>query len=490
MSSELPCFPFRYHIRRYVIVTVVSCFAVAVLAVTTDERGFLRWLLLHRSERRRLWSQDSETQLLCNSEASPPNVTARSFVDSPAVPAEVLEACQTRKPTESSWVWPGRDWCWVATKRHACYGRHSWRDAQEQAAKDGQAPKVDLAELPALLQADLCDRPSHGSIQSQTGNASVQQDDAPRRGSPADGGSSAEQRAARASLQAEQEEADSWFRRNVEVYVLNLPTAVNRWLRISKRLHELGIEATQTAGIDLSSEGALQKAQDDGLVPFSWNLSLAERNMIQLFQNSSTSAAERYVNDYGRGTIGCAAAHLRAMWQAANQGMLDRKPLALILEDDVWPEDDFILKLHRLLREEAPCDWEVISLRSQCPYGICVSPHLMRVQPDTNEPEEMCRHGVNYGFYAMLYRIDSLATLANKLHKQIWDSSKPGCLANDVALASISDKVAYYAVPASQVPGFVSHDWSSSSVRSMLNRQGSLDRALERKRQANQAKTA
>lgn len=471
-----------------VCLALVACL---LLTVTSEEHIFFRWSL-QRSQTRRLWSQASESMSFCNPVASLPNfLGARSFVDSPSVPAEVLEACQTQKPTESSWIWPGRDWCWVATKRHACYGRHSWRDAQVQAARDGEAPEVDLAALPALLQPNLCDRPSYASIQPQAENASDQQDDTPRSGFPTDGDLSAGQRAD--ARRAEQEEADDWFRRNVEVYVLSLPTAVQRWLRISKRLHNLGIEATRVAGIDLSSQGALQKAQKEGLVPITWDITLAEQKMIKLFRNSSTSAAKRYMNDYGRGTIGCAAAHLRAMWQAANQATLDRKPLVLILEDDVWPEDDFTLKLRRLLREEAPCNWEVISLRSQCPYGICVSPHLMRVQPDENEPEEMCRHGVTYGFYAMLYRTDILTALANKLHKQIWDISKPGCLANDVALASISDRVAYYAVPASQVPGFISHDWSSSSVRSALNKQGSanvLDRALERKRRSERAKTS
>eukprot|EP00435_Cladocopium_sp_Y103_P026311 s356_g6.t1 len=47
----------------------------------------------------------------------------------------------------------------------------------------------------------------------------------------------------------------------------------------------------------------------------------------------------------------------------------------------------------------------------------------------------------------------------------------PGCLANDVALAAISDRIAYYAVPSSQVPGFVQHT-NRGSVRTELNHRG------------------
>lgn len=169
------------------------------------------------------------------------------------------------------------------------------------------------------------------------------------------------------------------------------------------------------------------------------------------------------------------------MWQAAS-AWHSKKPLVLILEDDVWLEDDFKLKLRNLLRDEVPCDWDVISLRSQCPYGVCVTPHLTRVQPDGNEPEEMCRHGVNYGFYAMLYRAGALIPVANALHRQIWNNSRPGCLANDVALAAISDRIAYYAVPSSQVPGFVQHT-NRGSVRTELNHRGQawLDLVLQKK---------
>merc|ERR1711920_859282 len=118
--------------------------------------------------------------------------------------------------------------------------------------------------------------------------------------------------------------------------------------------------------------------------------------------------------------------------------------------------NDFAIKLKRLLETEAPCDWDAISLRSRCPYGECVSPHLTRVWPDGNEPEERCRHGVNYGFFAMLYRLADLEDLHNRLAAVVWDHSRPHCLDVDVALASIADMIAYYAVPGMQEPGFLS----------------------------------
>jgi len=129
--------------------------------------------------------------------------------------------------------------------------------------------------------------------------------------------------------------------------------------------------------------------------------------------------------------------------------------MALIFEDDVRPNVDFAVKLRRLLATEAPCDWAAISLRSRCPYGECVSEHLTRVLPDGNEPTDRCRHGVNYGFFAMLYRLEVLPALRARLAERVWDAGAPRCLDVDVALASISDRVAYYAVPFMQEPGFV-----------------------------------
>ncbi|CAE7236555.1 unnamed protein product [Symbiodinium natans] len=387
--------------------------------------------------------------------------TARSFERH--LPLSVLERCKKQTPSKGSWIWEGRNWCWEAVKRRACYGHHSWQDAQRMAAEDKEAPRLEDLLLPALQDAERCDVPKLG--------ASLEPD-------PPSQGLLLPEREDRVqdeqkyvNYQIEAHEAEFWFQRHVAVYVLNLPTATDRWSRISRRLEELQIHAVRVPGIDLSGPGAIQQAQEEGLVPLQWNFSAAKQNMVRLLQNSSEAAARRYLDNYGRGTVGCAAAHLRAMWQAASNAHRLEKPLALILEDDVMLEDDFKLKLRRLLRTEAPCDWEVISLRSQCPYGVCVSPHLTRVQPDANEPEEMCRHGVNYGFYAMVYRADSLISIANKLHQRIWDEARPGCLANDVALASLAEEVVYYAVPSSQA---VCRVFSGEPDRNLTGHLGAL----------------
>ncbi|CAE8591733.1 unnamed protein product, partial [Polarella glacialis] len=258
-----------------------------------------------------------------------------------------MTACKALKPIDGGLDWPGRNWCWVATKHRACYGQHSWLEAQELAAADGKAPKPQEVILPALLRSQLCDRRELGSDSVDSASPS--------------------------KVKAEKEEADEWLRRNVAVYVVNLPSAGQRWRRISDRLQELGISATRVPGVDVSEPGALERAQKDGLLPGSWKFRTMEQSLYRLLVNSSAKTATRFINDYGLGTVGCAAAHLRAMRAAARES---ERPLALILEDDTWLVDDFALKLRRLVLREAPCDWEVISLRSQCPYGECISEHL------------------------------------------------------------------------------------------------------------------
>lgn len=57
-------------------------------------------------------------------------------------PRAFPEQCATRTPVDSSWVWPGRNWCWVATKRHACYGHHTWEEAAEVAEKEMEVVKA------------------------------------------------------------------------------------------------------------------------------------------------------------------------------------------------------------------------------------------------------------------------------------------------------------------------------------------------------------
>merc|ERR1712232_331927 len=51
--------------------------------------------------------------------------------------------------------------------------------------------------------------------------------------------------------------------------------------------------------------------------------------------------------------------------------------------------------------------------------------------------------------------VGSLQDLNTKLSSTVWDANRPHCLDVDVALASISDEVAYYAVPFWQKPGLL-----------------------------------
>ena len=138
------------------------------------------------------------------------------------------------------------------------------------------------------------------------------------------------------------------------------------------------------------------------------------------------------------------------------------KALALILEDDVWLSDDFAAKLRQLVHDEAPCNWQILSLKSRCPFGKCVSTHLSQVRPDGNAGR--CS-GVNFGFFAMLYRVDQLDDIFKMLYEEVWSQQ---CHNTDVALAGISDKVAYYAVPAIQMPGLL-HEARLPSLREARN---------------------
>ena len=206
--------------------------------------------------------------------------------------------------------------------------------------------------------------------------------------------------------------------------------------------------------MDLTRRDDVKQALHEGLMPTAANSSL--------------------------GSLGCAAAHFRAMRRASfamalahdshDKSKLERflradrtaargpKALALVLEDDVWLTDGFVSKLRELIHHEAPCDWQVLSLKSRCPFGKCVSSHLSRVRPDGNGGR--CS-GLNLGFFAMLYRVETLDDVWKKLYRAVWSQS---CHDIDVALAGISDKVAYYAVPAIQMPGLL-HEASFDSLR-------------------------
>mmetsp|Transcript_72404 Transcript_72404/g.162640 ORF Transcript_72404/g.162640 Transcript_72404/m.162640 type:complete len:912 (-) Transcript_72404:156-2891(-) len=304
----------------------------------------------------------------------------------------------------------GRNWCWAWMKFEGCLwtkGHWTWWEAQERLSQMGKAPDPHKWPFQPLLNASLCERPVLGRSLHTTA--------------------------------AESERAKKWVLDNLAVYVLNLPADVGRWHKMVSHLKRLGLEAERILGVDLTQPGELEAVREEGLMP----------------RNFSVEEAQQAASiDMGgiTGTIGVASAHFRALMRA--QKGRGRKPLALILEDDTELADDFHTRLWRVL-SEAPCDWLAISLKSRCPYGECVTPHLTRVRPDGNEPLGRCYHGVNYGFYAMLYRSDSLDFIRRKLNATVWREQSPHCFDIDVALASISEEVPYYAVPAAQQPGLL-----------------------------------
>merc|ERR1740121_3322304 len=153
----------------------------------------------------------------------------------------------------------------------------------------------------------------------------------------------------------------------------------------------------------------------------------------------------------------------------------DGSPLAIVLEDDVMVEDDFVERVWHLVLRELPCDWEVTSLYSRCPYGTCVSEHLSRVHPDYDEPHWRCRQGVNWGMQGVLYRTEKLRGFQERWRDTVFDEQRPHCLDVDVALASISDEVAYYAVPSVQEPGFL-RETDGGSARWDINQNADTTR--------------
>jgi len=210
---------------------------------------------------------------------------------------------------------------------------------------------------------------------------------------------------------------------------------------VSARLEELQISYKLVNGVDMSEQGMLNKAKQRGWVLERFDLDEAQK----------VASSPRLQEGSKLGTVGCAAAHFKAQAEVLKDG----KKLGLVLEDDSYLIDGFVVRLWQIVTQELPCDWEVLQLLARCAYGKCISPHLARVQPDGNEPEWRCRAGTNWGMHAMLYRSSKLAKVQELWKQQVFNEQSPHCLDVDVALASISDRVGYYAIPNSQTPGLV-----------------------------------
>jgi len=320
----------------------------------------------------------------------------------------------------------GRKWCWVALKFYGCVVNWNQHLTWNSMFSYGRTKGIHRPEsFHPLARSDMCDAGTLGGRVEWTAN--------------------------------EWHEAKAWFHQVVAVYVLSLPSATGRRALSSKCMRKAQIEFEFVDGVDMREPQALGNAKMEGLVPKSYDLQAAQEE-----------AYREGMGEFGsiKGTLGCLTGHLRAQ----RRGMLDKhkRKLSLVFEDDICPSEDFIPRLWRLVTAELPCDWQVLKLQSHCPFGTCVSPHLIRVQPDLNELASRCRHGVNYAMYGVLYRIDAVESLQRELMPIVFNEMQPACLDVDVAMASISDKYAYYAVPASQQPGFL-REMLGGSTRIEIN---------------------
>merc|ERR1711920_966002 len=73
--------------------------------------------------------------------------------------------------------------------------------------------------------------------------------------------------------------------------------------------------------------------------------------------------------------------------------------------------------------------------------------------------------------HGMLYRTSMLTDLTAMWKHTVFDERRPRCLDVDVALASMSDLVGFYAVPSVQNPGLL-REMNAGSARWSINMDG------------------
>lgn len=334
--------------------------------------------------------------------------------------------CQARPNRASEASWSGRNWCWASVKGQCLYdskGHATWQQSQEIVARQGLAPPVGEVLFTPITSRQACERLTWATPDEITPTVS------------------------------EISEATLWLNSHVYVMVLNLPTAIQRWRVISRHLDSLGIKYRRSPAVDMSAKGAYEDAKKSGDMPDAFDFEAAQKIAQSQYQGKGGIV----------GTVGVATAHLRTIRRAIAGAKNHSKSMVLVIEDDAELATDFAARLMRLVQTEIPCDWHALSLKSRCAYGQCVTPHLARVWPDGNEPADRCRQGVNIGFYAMLYRAEALPYIQERMRRRVWDASTPHCLDVDVALASISDQVAYYAVPSFLQPAMLREGHMGSS---------------------------
>lgn len=298
--------------------------------------------------------------------------------------------------------------CWESLKLLACSAGHeklSWDKAKSVLEEKAQVSLK--GATPPLDDASLCDVENPGSAQSWTS--------------------------------FEKQKSLAWLAKNVQAFVLAVPgaTATSALMlptpNTSQLLGEFGIQATRIKGYDLSRPEDLQAAKLAGHVPK--DLKTPPRNAVV--------------------KLNLIASHFHIQDVATQPGLT--KPITLVLEDGMQPSRDFQLRLWSLITEEAPCDWDFISLSSRCPLGRCVAPHLVRLGPEARTSDSLsCDDPVNSGFQGVLYRTGILPGFKSRWKEIAFDQKHFGCLGMDMALSVMADEVAAYAVPAVQDPSFIS----------------------------------
>lgn len=419
--------------REYYYGCLLCCCTIVAMAL-----GVLSTLAVQNSEAsiRDMWANLETTfrgrrSAMLRLDRNLCNVTALVPPEQPPhiwkIEDRFLRMCERKLRTE----WKHqveRNWCWVGLKNECHYNlkaHRSWAEHQIRAAQQGNTLSREDHAFSPLENPEVCDLPRLGGSRLWMLNV--------------------------------KERARVWFQTHVTVYVLNLPQDAERWTDISSRLGALGISATRIAGIDMRVDGAMAAAKENGWILQEFDFERAQANAYTWKQQMGSML----------GTLGCASAHFKAQ----SKVIADGSPLAVVLEDDTWPEDDFVERVWSLVTEELPCDWEIAALYSRCPFGRCVSDHVARVQPDHNEPAWRCHWGVNWGMQGMVYRTDVLPEIQTLWKATVFDAERPHCMDIDVALASISDQVAYYAVPAVQDPGFL-RETNHRSARWDINQAG------------------
>jgi len=346
------------------------------------------------------------------------------------VPKKMRDLCRRKHRKHGIKHGHRRNWCWVAIK-HQCKKldkvKQPWSEVWKMARENDGVPKVLQERFDPLEHPEICDHPSSGRSVAWT--------------------------------PTEWQESHAWLKQHVAVYVLNLATDTKRWQTVHEQLQKLGVSATRIEGVDLQKPGSLIEATQSGWIPDSFDMKQAERHCKRHAKKNKKKCGLR-------GTAGCASGHFKAQIQAHADGF----PVALVLEDDSAIQDDFVPRLWSMLKTELPCDWDVVSLNSKCPFGRCVSKQLARVQPDFNEREQDCHFGVNFGTHGLLYRTERLPSIRRLMQNSTFNVMRPKCMDIDVALAAISNRLAYYAVPAVQFPSFLRHNTEFPSRRAAINK--------------------